>query len=67
MSNGRSKSPWIGKAVVELVVVARVHGERFAPADNFNPVDISLRQNILMAVARRRRVIVILVAHKRQG
>src|ERR1700730_6263105 len=44
-----------------------MHGDRRITANDLNPVDISLRQNLLMAVAGRRRVIVVLVAHERQG
>ena len=49
------------------LVAARVHGDRFIPADDLHPADISLRQNLLMAVARRHRVIIVLVAHQQPG
>ena len=32
------------------LVAARVHGDRFIPADYLNPVDISLRQNLLVTI-----------------
>ena len=42
------------------LVTARAHGDRFIPADDLNPVDISLRQNLLVAIACRHRVIIVL-------
>ena len=50
-SNGKSISAWIGRGVVDKIAGGQFQSSRQ-----------SLRQKILMAVARRRRVIVILVA-----
>ena len=43
-----------------------MHGDRLAATDDLDPVDIALRQNFLMAIARWNRVIVVAVAHQRQ-
>jgi hypothetical protein len=48
---------------IRRVVAAGMDRDRLAPADDLNPVDISLRQNFLMAVARGNRVIVVPVTH----
>jgi hypothetical protein len=52
----------IMKGVIDEIgrlISARTHGNRRIPADDLNPIGISLRQNFLMAAARRRRIIVL--------
>jgi hypothetical protein len=48
------------------ITAAGMHGDRLAAKGNLDPVDVSLPQNLLMAVARRNRGIVVLVTHQRQ-
>jgi hypothetical protein len=43
-----------------------MHGDGLAATGGLDPVGISLRQNLLMTVARWNRVIVVLVTHQRQ-
>ena len=52
---------------LRLVVAADMGGDRLAATGDLDPVDISLRQNLLMAIARRNRIIVVAVTHQRQG
>jgi len=44
---------------VRLVVAADVGGDRFAAAGDLDPVDIPFRQDLLMSIARRNRIVVV--------
>jgi hypothetical protein len=48
-------------------IAAHVRGDGLAPAGDLDPVDVAFGQNLLMAIARGDRVIVVLVAHQRHG
>jgi hypothetical protein len=46
------------------VIAAGVRGDCLAATGDLDPVDISLRQHLLMAVARRNRIVVVPVTHQ---
>ena len=47
------------------LVAADVDGDCLAATGDLDPVDISLRQNLLMTVARGNRIVVVSVTHQR--